>query len=157
MARMTRSIWTALCFAGAAACGGDEPSIDVEGCEHLEEGPYMNVTASAARDAAAPAVAADHKAYTTTLPAGAVGYVSFAAGEATDYVVFLDKPVPFTVFDASGAMVPLEESATSSPECATIRGKHTFPLGVGTAYFGLGPNMGMPFNIVVEEAGGHEH
>jgi hypothetical protein len=155
---MRLSIWIALCFAGAAACGGDEESVDAEGCEHLEGGPYMNVTASAARDAAAPAVAADHKAYTTTLPAGAVGYVSFAAAEATDYVVFLDKPVPLAVFDASGAMIAIERSETSSPECTTIRGKHTLPLGVGTVYFGLGPNMGMPFNIVVEEAGGdHGH
>lgn len=153
---MRHSIWTVLIFAGAAACGDEEPSVDAEGCEHLEEGPYMNVTASAARDATAPAVSASHMAYTTTLPAGAAGYVSFAAPEATDYIVFLDKPVPFTVFDASGAMVAIELSETSSPECATIRGKHTFELGVGTAYFGLGPNMGMPFNLVVEEAGGHE-
>jgi hypothetical protein len=149
-------IISALCCAAAAACGGDEPGVDTEGCEHLEEGPFEAVTASAARDAAAPSVAPDHKAYTTTLPAGAVGYVAFPAAEATDYVVFLDKPVPFAVFNSTGGAVTLTASADSSPECATIRGRHTFALQVGTAFFGLGPNMGMPVNLVIEEAGGHE-
>ena len=139
-----------------AACGEDEPGADVEGCEHLQEGPYTTVTATAARDGTAPAVAASHMAYTTTLPAGAVGYVSFAAAEAADYVVFLDQPVPFTVFDASGAMRAIEASETSSPACAEIRGKHTFELPVGTAYFGLGPSTGTPVNLVVEESTGHE-
>jgi hypothetical protein len=152
----TTSLLALFLITTAAACHEDEPSVDAEGCEHLEEGPYTSVTASAARDGTAPAVAADHMAYTATLPAGAVGYVAFAAPEATDYVVFLDKPVPFVVYDATGAMVTLEASETSSPACATIRGKHTFELPVGTAYFGLGPNMGMPFNLVVEEAAGHE-
>jgi hypothetical protein len=140
----------------AAACGADEPSIDAEACEHFAEGPYTNVTASAARDATTPSVRGDHMAYTTTLPAGAVGYVAFAAAEAADYVVLLDKPVPFQVLDAAGAMVTLEASETSSPECAEIRGKHTFELPVGTAYFALGPNMGMAVNLVVEEAAGHD-
>src|SRR5690606_39011338 len=108
----------------AAACGHDDPHPDAEGCEHLEEGPYATVTASAARDATAPMVAADHKAYTVTLPAGAVGHVAFPAAEAADYVVFLDRPVPFAVFDAAGAPVALEASETSSPACAAIRGKH---------------------------------
>lgn len=155
-------IWTAcvgiVMFGALGACSDDdggEPNIDVEGCEHLQEGPFVNITASAARDAAAPAVAVNHTAYTTALTAGAVGYVSFAATEAIDYIVFLDKPVPFEVFDTNGAKIALEGSATSSPECETIKGKHTFPLGVGTAYFALGPNMGMPVNVVVEEAAGH--
>lgn len=148
-----------LASAGLAACGDEEPhaDLDVEGCEHLEGGPFTTVTASAARDATAPTVSASHMAYTITLPAGAVGYVSFPAQEATDYVVFLDKPVPFMAFDAAGATVAIEESATSSPVCATIRGKHTFELPVGTAAFGLGPNAGMPVNLVIEAAAGHEH
>jgi hypothetical protein len=143
-------------LAATAACGEDEPGIDAEACEHLQEGPYTSVTASAVRDDTAPRVAPDHMAYTVALAAGAVTYVAFAAAEATDYVVYLDKPVPFQVLDAAGAMVTLEASEPSSPGCAAIRGKHTFPLPVGTAYFGLGPSMGMPVNLVVEEAGDHD-
>jgi hypothetical protein len=146
-------------IATAAACGGeDEPDVDAEGCEHLQEGPYAEVSASATRNGTAPppAVAADHRAYTVTLPLAAIGYVSFAAAEATDYIVFLDLPAAFAVLDATGARVTLEASATSSPACAAIRGKHTFALPVGTAYFELGPNMGM-LNLVIEEAAGHEH
>lgn len=154
---MKSMIWSTCVLLAMGACGGDdEPSIDVEGCEHLQEGPFVNITASAVRDNTAPAVAGDHAAYTTALTSGAVGYVKFAAPEAVDYIVFLDKPVPFAVFDATGAAVTIEESATSSTECDTIRGKHTFELPVGTAFFGLGPNSGMTVNVVVEEAAGHE-
>jgi hypothetical protein len=146
-------------FLLVAACGHDDDDHDpdAEACEHLEKGPYTNVTASAAHDDTAPRVAADHMAYTVPLTVSAVGYVAFPAAKATDYVVFLDRPVPFQVLDAAGAMVTLEASETSSPACAAIRGKHTFPLPVGTAYFGLGPAMGdTPVNLVVEEAGDHD-
>jgi hypothetical protein len=149
---------TMLLGAMAAACGHGDPDPDAEACEHLERGPYAVVTATATRSGTVPppAVAADHRAYTVTLPTAALGYVSFAAAEATDYTVYLDLPAPFAVLDAAGAQVAIEASATSSPACAAIRAKHTFALPVGTAYFELGPNMGM-LNLVVEEAAGHEH
>jgi hypothetical protein len=150
-----------LCAAGllaaTAACGHeDEATIDDEACEHLTSGPFTNVTASAARDGTTPQVRSDHMAYTAALTAGAVGYVAFAAAEAADYVVFFDKPMPFQVQDAAGATIPIEASETSSPACAEIRGRHTVALPVGTAYFGLGPNMGMPVSLVVEEAAAHD-
>jgi hypothetical protein len=143
----------ALSAIAFAACGDEHTheNIDVEGCEHLEEGPYSQITAGTARDGTAPAVATDHMAYTTTLPASAVGYVSFAAAEMTDYIVFLDRNVTFTVFDTAGAPVTIEASETSSTACTTIMGKHLFELEVGTAYFGLGPDTGGPVNVVVEE------
>lgn len=146
-----------LLAAAAAACGHeDEATIDDEACEHLQGGPFTTVTASAARDGTTPQVRSDHMAYTVTLAAGAVGHVAFAAAEAADYVVFLDKPMPFQVQGAAGAMIPIEASETSSPACAEVRGRHTVALPVGTAYFGLGPNMGMPVSLVVEEAAGHD-
>jgi hypothetical protein len=145
-----------LCAGATAACSEDEPGADAEACEHIKEGPYTSVTATTARDGTTPAVRADHMAYTITLPAGAVGHVSFAAAEVIDYIVFLDKPVPLQVLDGSGATVAIEASETSSPECAEVRGRHTIPLPVGTAYLALGPSMGMPFNLVVEEAAAHD-
>ena len=140
------------------ACGGDGDQgddIDVEGCEHLAEGPYEDVLAAA--DAAdAPAVSNDHTAYTITLPDGAPGYVSFAAAEATDYVFFFDQDVDLALATAGGDPLPLEVSATSSATCTTIKGRHVVELPVGTAVLQLGPNAAA-FNLVIEEAAGHVH
>ena len=146
-------------IAGAAACGGGEEAhdVDAEACEHLQGGPNTAVTASAMRDASAPRVSASHMAYTVSLPTAAVGYLAFPATAAVDYAVFVDLPLPFEVFDAAGAKVTLEESVASSPACATIKGKHTVALPVGTAYFALGPVMGGMVKLVVEDAGDHEH
>lgn len=148
-------------FLAAAACG-DEPTDedpDVEGCEHLENGPYVAVTASNAPDASAPAVAADHQAYTITLPAGVIGnggYVSFPVGEAGDYLFFLDQTVTAAFTTSAGAAIAPEESATSSPACATIRGRHLVPLEVGTAFLQLSSETVATVNLVIEPAAHEE-
>ena len=98
-----------------AGCNGEEKNeADVEGCEHLQEGPAASVSASASASGA-PAVSNDHKRYDITLPAGSggnVGSVSFAAAEATDYVFFLGSNVTLKVTNSSGQEVMFEESAT---------------------------------------------
>src|SRR5688572_14994746 len=54
----------------ATACGDDEEeNPDVEGCEHLQEGPATAVTATATSENA-PAIRADHRRYDVTLVAG---------------------------------------------------------------------------------------
>jgi hypothetical protein len=144
-------------IATLAACGGsdDEPSVDAEGCEHLQEGPAAPITASA-DPAGAPAVDADHRRYDVALVDDGGGQyggvVSFASAEATDYVLFLDAAVPVAFADAGGAPAAIEESATSSPECAEIRGRHVTELGVGTYYLTLGPTAATTVGIVIEEA-----
>lgn len=155
---MTMTKWICAVMIVAAACGEDEPpASDVEGCEHLEMGPYVPLTATTFKDNQTPAVANDHMAYTLTLPATGIGYVRFAAADATDYTMFLDRNVAFAVQDAASMPVALEDSATSSPACTTIMGRHTVPLGVGTYYLALGPDAGGPVNLVIEEAAVHEH
>jgi hypothetical protein len=152
---MTTRIVLSLCLA-SAACGSDEEeeSIDAEGCEHLAEGPPAAVTASAAADDTAPDVDNDHMRYDITV--ASEGFVAFAPGEMTDYVFFLGQNVPFAVQDSTGAAVAIEDSATSSPECAEIKGRHVVELDVATYHLKLGPTAETLVQLVIEESG-HTH
>jgi len=136
-----------------AGCGDEhqEENIDEEGCEHLTQGPFVNVTAGAALDVTAPAIAADHKAYNVALADGKVGYVSFASSKEGDIVLFLDRDVAVAVSDAKSTAVAIEESSKSSAACKDIAGRHVVPLGVGTYYIAFGPVTGATaFQVVVE-------
>lgn len=148
----------------ATACGDDaeetEESVDVEGCEHLQKGPATAVTATTT--GTPPAVGNDHRRYDITLvdgTGGRTGSVSFAAAEATDYVFFTSADVPLTVRNSSGAEVSIEESTTSSSECADIKGRHVVPLTVGTHTLTFGPTSTTTVSLVIEEASheGHDH
>ncbi len=147
----------------ATACGDDEEgeeNVDVEGCEHLQEGPSTALTATTT--GTPPAVRNDHRRYDITLvdgTGGKTGSVSFAATEATDYVIYTGADVPLTVRDSSGAEVAIEESTKSSAQCAEIKGRHVVPLTVGTHTLTFGPTSAASVSIVIEEASheGHEH
>lgn len=139
-------------------CGESPNEADVEGCEHLKEGPAASVTASTSASGA-PAVSNDHKRYDITLPAGSggnVGSVSFAAAEATDYVFFLGANVPLKVTNASGQEVTFEESATKSDQCTEVKGRYVAPLQVGTYTLTFGPTSESRVSLVIEETD-HEH
>jgi hypothetical protein len=148
-----------------SACGPEETSVDVEGCEHLADGPAAPVTATDAPSlTASPAVDLDHRRYDVTLPAlsggsGRGGYVRFAPSEATDYVIFLGTVVPMTITDASGASVPIETTVDGSEECSEIARKHTVELAPGTYFLFLGGQAtpATSVSVVLEEAAGHEH
>jgi hypothetical protein len=146
---------------GLLACGGEPPeaSPDAESCEHLKEGPASGVTAAPSQTAEdAPSVATDHRRYDITLvevPGGKGGVVKFASPEATEYRVFLSRDVPFKVSDDAGP-VAIEESVTSSTECAEIKARHTFELGVGTYTFEFGPTAETEVGLVIEEVA-HDH
>ena len=145
-------------FAGCGSDDDDEPNIDVEGCEHLKEGPAVAVTA-ATSTTGAPAVSNDHKRYDVTLvdvTGGKGGSVSFAADEATDFIFFLNADVPVQFLDATGAAATPESSVNSSTVCTDIRKKHTVPLKVGTYALSFGPTTQSAVSVVIEEAG-HVH
>ncbi|WNG38322.1 hypothetical protein F0U60_35190 [Archangium minus] len=141
-------------------CGEESNEVDVEGCEHLAEGPAVAVTASASTSGA-PSVGNDHKRYDITLPAGTsgnAGSVSFAAAEATDYVFFLGADVSLKVTSSSGQAVEFEESAKSSEQCGEIKGRYVAPLQVGTYTLTFGPTSQSSVSLVIEEsAHDHEH
>ncbi len=154
--------WLSACLLSSAllaGCGGEKNEADVEGCEHLQEGPAAAVTATATASGA-PSVRNDHKRYDITLPAGSggnVGSVSFEAGEASDYVFFLGSNVTLKVTNVtSGQAVTFEESATSSTECTEVKGRYVAPLQVGTYTLTFGPTSESSVSLVIEETA-HEH
>jgi hypothetical protein len=151
---MMKKLLSACLLSSALLAGcGESNEADVEGCEHLQEGPSVAVSASASASGA-PAVSNDHKRYDITLPAGSggnVGSVSFAAAEATDYVFFLGSNVTLKVTNTSGQEVTFEESATKSDECTDIKGRHVAPLQVGTYTLNLGPTSESSVSLVIEE------
>jgi hypothetical protein len=141
------------CGSGTAA-----PGVDEGGCEHLQQGPAVAVTATAT-DAGAPAVAADHQRYDVTLAAvtgGNGGVVTFAA-DAGDHVFFFSESVEVTFATVAGAVVTPEEDATSSAVCTEIRRRYVVPLEVGTYALTFTPSAATAVSVVVEEAGAHAH
>ncbi|NOK38679.1 hypothetical protein D7W79_42210 [Corallococcus exercitus] len=146
----------------AAGCGSDdaeeEGHVDEEGCEHLQEGPAVNVTAAVS--GTGPAVSNNHTRYDIALvdvAGGKGGAVSFAVSEATDYVLFTSATVPVKVTNGSGATVEFEESATSSTLCTDIQGRYVVPLTVGTHTLTFGPSTLSSVSLVIEESGEHDH
>ncbi|EPX55390.1 hypothetical protein D187_009001 [Cystobacter fuscus DSM 2262] len=141
-------------------CGGEPAEdADAEGCEHLQEGPAVPVTASAS-STSAPEVGADHKRYDISLPAGTAGNtgsVSFAADAATDYTFFLSADVSLTLTSSSGQTVSFESSAKNSASCGTIKGRYVAPLEVGTYTLTFGPSSSVSSVSLVIEESGHEH
>jgi hypothetical protein len=128
---------------------------DVEGCEHLQEGPAAAVTAAATSSAAAPAIANDHKRYDITLVAVGGqqgGSVRFNSAEAGDYILFLNKDVPVSFKDATGKAIAIEESTKSATQCTDIQGRHVVELGVGVQYIEFGPTTETSVSVVLEEA-----
>ena len=139
------------------ACGGSvTETADIEGCEHLKEGPAAPVTATSAATGA-PEVSNDHKRYDVTLPSGAAGYVSFAPSMAHGYVFFLSQAVPFAVKDAAGADVTVSSSSLTGAKCPEVKGRHLVSLGVGTYRLVLGPAAGIGTVGMVVEEESHAH
>jgi hypothetical protein len=157
---MRMKLFSAVLLSSAlfVGCGGEE-NADVEACEHLQDGPASTVTATAS-GTGAPAVSNDHRRYDITLTdvtGGKGGSVSFAAPEATDYILFTSADVPVAVKNSNGQMVAFEATSTSSSECTEVKGRHTVPLTVGTFTLTFGPATAASVSIVIEEAGGdHE-
>ncbi|HYO56060.1 hypothetical protein [Archangium sp.] len=151
---MMKKLLSACLLSSALLAGcGKSNEADVEGCEHLKEGPSASVNASASASGA-PAVNNDHKRYDITLPAGSggnTGSVSFAASEAIDYVFFLGADVPLKVTNASGQEVAFEASTKSSTQCTEIKGRYVAPLQVGTYTLTFGPATQGSVSLVIEE------
>jgi hypothetical protein len=159
---MNRKLFAAVLLSAGLVfgCGEEEEeNIDVEGCEHLQEGPATAVTATATATGA-PAVKADHNRYDVTLvdvTGGKGGSVTFAAAEEGDYVLFTSADVQVSVKDANGQAVEIEASTKSSSECTEIKGRHTIPMKVGTHTLTFGPTAQSAVSVVIEPAAHSDH
>jgi hypothetical protein len=132
---------------------------DVEACEHLTGGPFLAVTARMMTDTA-PAIDDDHRAYTVTLPAAAIGFsgfVSFAASELGYYGVYLDQGATAGFSTSAGTAITPVESGTSSAACTEIMGRYMVPLEVGTTFILLSSPTVSTVNVVIEHHAEHEH
>ena len=152
--------WLSACLLSSAVlvgCGGSTEDVDAEGCEHLQKGPGVALTATAS-NSGAPAVNNDHKRYDIALPAGTggnAGSVSFAASEATDYTFFLNADVALKITSGTQT-VAFETSAKSSTSCTDIKGRYVAPLQVGTYTLTFGPSSPSSVSLVIEESA-HDH
>lgn len=141
--------------AQVAADGGH--NIDLEGCEHLQQGPFTDVAAGADIGSAAD-IRADHHAYRLTLTPGQPGYARFDADAKGDHVLFLDLDLKLELQDDQGNALTIEESVKSVSACTIVKGKHTFELpAVGSYFFKLGPHATATKVTAVIEELAHAH
>jgi hypothetical protein len=159
-------LWLAL---SASACSDDDHNhdqhdghvhqhdgghnLDEEGCEHLEQGPFVDVNAGNDPPGAAE-VKADHQAYRVTLVSGAPGFVKLAVAAGGHRVLFFDTDVALEVQDDQGNALTIEKTEKSIPECTVVKAKHTVDLpAAGTYFFKLGPDSAATtVTLVIEEA-----
>ena len=156
---MKKNLFSACLLSTALLAGcGTVNEADVEGCEHLQEGPSSIVTATATASGA-PAVENDHRRYDISLvdvTGGKGGFVSFGVDHEAEYILFTGADVPVVVRNAAGAMVSFEASVKSSPECTEVKGRHTVELPVGMYTLSFGPTTQSVVSLVIEEVA-HEH
>lgn len=156
--KLIRSMFAMALLFGTVACDShDDEDLDEEGCEHLEEGPAVAVTA-AADDVSAPAIADDHKRYDIALidVAGGKGGKVKLEAEAGDHIFFMNADAPLVVKAlATGAAVAPEEVAKSSATCAAIKARYViaFPAS-GTYVLDFGPTTLTAVGVVIEP---HDH
>jgi len=139
-----------------AACGGDddEHKLEEEICTHLTGGPFEMVTATSSA-AGAPDISTAHTAHQITI--ASTGFVTYQAGEKTDFAIALDADVPVKVTQA-GATVAIEKSETpTDAPCTELKVIKTVELDVGTATIEIGPTTATTVTVIVEEAAHEEH
>lgn len=161
--RLTPFVLTAaLVLFGSIACDehdhdhDEHGSVDEEICEHMAEGPSIAVMAAAAEALDAPDVSTEHTRHDIGLSddgsGSFVGFVSYAASEAGDFAVAVDRDVPVSIAAVSGSAMA---EATGAGSCADVFRQDTFDLAVGTVVFQLGPSTEDQVRVVVEHAGEH--
>lgn len=150
---------------GAGGAGGEaaEPDPAADACEHLQGGPFVDVSATS--DASqAPDVSAEHTTHRVALEddtmGGWIGYVSYAVAEAGEYVFFTDDDVTMSLEDGSGAAVDWEQECTSdcTDACGEVAQSRTVDISsVGTYGVRIESQTDGEVSLVVVHAGEHEH
>lgn len=129
----------------------EEAGVEEEACEHTQEGPFMDVTATPI-PAGAPDVSTAHTAFRVALADG-VNHVSYQADEDAEFVFFLSADVPFEIV---GGEIEETASGVDCPEHVAVH--HTADLSVGTHILAIGPTDATEVLLVAEEVGTeHDH
>lgn len=136
-------------------------SLDADVCEDLASPKKIEINA-AAEASSAPALTGDHARNVVRLrllpgipelPSSNGGFVKFQSPKQGDWIFFLTASVSMKIFDATGKRIAPSESADSSADCPSIKGRHRVALNVGVHTVDLGPTKSPSVEIVVEEGG----
>jgi hypothetical protein len=153
---------------GAAGGGGDTGSHfddvhgEEHGCIHLDQGPFVPVTAAASADTA-PVLDMVHTAYELTLQEAGGGshdgFIRYESAENAAFYVFLSEDVDVSFADAQGNAITPEgtcEAAPCSSVCGLIENKYKLDLAAGQTTLSFGPTPTHDLLVLFEEAG-HGH
>jgi hypothetical protein len=135
-------LWLSLAIAG---CSDDEEELDVDACEHLQEGPAVPT-------ASGGTVADDHRRYDLALTPAAnpSAIVTFVSMRDDDYFVFLSEDVPLTVRRVAGSGIDRRDFVQGSDDCNEVDTRSEFHLDVGTYELIFGSTAETLVSIVVE-------
>jgi hypothetical protein len=151
---------------GLAACDSGGSSEEEEGtpleeaCEHMAEGPFVDIQATLDAASAPPANLAHTSMKILLVETGGMyeGYVAFPSSVAAETLFFLSKAVPIGVTDAQQAAVAIESSDTAITACSEVAASHTIDLSIGTWWIHFGPTTEPSVHLVFEAVGGaHAH
>jgi hypothetical protein len=140
----------------------DPESFDSHGCDHMEYGPPVAVTAAASAEDA-PMVSSGHRRTDITLvevQGGNGGIVMFHAHATEPVSVYLSSDVGLTVMQNGAAVTPSDtDPNTQCPDQVATRA--VFELEEGMAMFTFGPtaeaSVGMVARAAVDDVGEHMH
>ncbi len=129
----------------------------VEICEHLADGPIVELTAGGG-PATAPAAEGDHRRFDITLSEGSGGMFEGAVQRefgAGDYVIAVSQDLPVTVTQGDGTVVPPHHELGRTTDCEDVANSWHFEMPAGTHIVTFGPSAVQEVSVVFEE-GGHE-
>ncbi len=151
------------------ACGDSEEvkpteeTVDealAEACEHMDEGPFVDVTAGAATDAELEDVALEHTAVRIALPAtddGFGGLVDFASDEEGEVALFFSSAVNLEAFDATGQSIEIEPHSVEGG-CDEVTTAFHVDMAVGTTTLMISSTTDATVTLVHErEDEDHDH
>lgn len=149
--------------AGAGTDAGEEEhdhDVEEELCEHMAEGPAVEVTAGSDLSGA-PDVSTEHTRHDITLLAEEGddtygGSVAFAADEAGEFFVALNTDVAVAFFTSGGDAIAIEETEEGSELCTEVGIIHVIDLEVGTAELRFSGATEEVVQVVIEHGGEHE-
>lgn len=139
--------------SGVGGNAAFDPELDEHACLHVVHGPSRTVTASA-NQTHAPDVSRAHTRFDISLTGE--GYTSYTADEAVDYVFYLTKNIPFSVFNAAGSQMLFEVYGANVQQCPQAAVKHLVPLNQGTYSLKFDASNESLVGLVVEKSE-HEH
>jgi hypothetical protein len=170
---MKKTIYITLLVAFLGACGSDDSNTNTsntnnqtteetpesEACEHLAEGPFQAVTATADAMGTLENAAYEHTRVNIALAdieGGKGGFTSFEADGDGDFYFFLSADLPLKILDGSGAEVAMESTTIGSDLCTEIGAIHVVELMVGTYTLEFGPTTETEVGLAHELVGAEQ-